>query len=307
MVKLFFGMSISFLVVLSSFCTDKVDFDRAFGKEDAYFNTSYKSLFYDVAQYIPSWLGLNPRMIYQLNSFCRMLYNKHYVKVPLRAHTERIPKLIHQIWLGSPLPNKYKKWQSTWQNMGPDWQYKLWTDADVKELKLFNQNFYDSETNWGAKSDILRIEILYKYGGIYVDTDFECVDPDLFRVFNSNFDFYAGFHPADIKLFALENALIASVPKHPILKGYIQELKNNYSIYNNLLSRTGPGALTRIFFQYANGPGYKDIVFPPSFFYSLGYYYAKECFKVGMTNEEIKKQCLKPESMAVHWWEGSWN
>ena len=25
------------------------------------------------------------------------------------------------------------------------------------------------------KSDILRYEILYKYGGVYIDTDYECV------------------------------------------------------------------------------------------------------------------------------------
>ena len=35
----------------------------------------------------------------------------------------------------------------------------------------------DSIENKGCKSDILRYEILYQYGGIYVDTDFESIKP----------------------------------------------------------------------------------------------------------------------------------
>ena len=296
------------MLVIFSARGAKVDFDSAFGKQDPYFDESYNLLFDNVKQYAASWIGLDPKMLYRLNNFCRLLYTNNYIKAQLDTHTQRIPKIIHQIWLGSPLPDNYKKWQETWQNMGPEWEYKLWTDKEVKNLKLINQKFYDLERNYGAKSDILRIEILYNYGGIYVDTDFECLQAQPFELFNSNFDFYVGFHPADIKLFALENALIASVPKHPILKGYMEALRYNYGIYaRNLLCRTGPGALTQAFFKYANTQGYKDIVFPPSFFYPLGYYYAKEALRVGMTLEEIKKRCIKPESMAIHWWEGSWS
>lgn len=46
---------------------------------------------------------------------------------------------------------------------------------DVKLLILKNQIAYSSAKNWGMKSDILRYEILQKFGGVYIDTDYECL------------------------------------------------------------------------------------------------------------------------------------
>ncbi len=46
----------------------------------------------------------------------------------------RIPKIIHQIWIGSPLPQKYYRWQKSWQKYHPDWEYKLWTERDIEKF-----------------------------------------------------------------------------------------------------------------------------------------------------------------------------
>lgn len=51
----------------------------------------------------------------------------------------------------------------------------LWTDEHVARLPLFNRAEYDKATNYGAKSDILRYELLYVYGGVYVDCDMQCI------------------------------------------------------------------------------------------------------------------------------------
>ena len=45
----------------------------------------------------------------------------------------------------------------------------------MKSLTLKNQKAYSMAKNWGMKSDILRYEILQKFGGVYIDTDYECV------------------------------------------------------------------------------------------------------------------------------------
>jgi mannosyltransferase OCH1-like enzyme len=39
------------------------------------------------------------------------------------------------------------------------------------------QAAFDRASNFGEKSDIWRYEILFRLGGVYVDTDFECVRP----------------------------------------------------------------------------------------------------------------------------------
>jgi Glycosyltransferase sugar-binding region containing DXD motif len=38
-----------------------------------------------------------------------------------------------------------------------------------------NKEAFLSAYNYGMKSDILRYEILHSYGGVYIDTDYECV------------------------------------------------------------------------------------------------------------------------------------
>ena len=49
------------------------------------------------------------------------------------------------------------------------------TDNNINDVVLTNRIIYDSITNLGQKSDYLRYHILNQFGGIYVDTDFECL------------------------------------------------------------------------------------------------------------------------------------
>ena len=89
---------------------------------------------------------------------------------------EKIPKIIHQIWIGpKKLPNKYKNWMKSWLRFNPEYKYILWQDKDIEKLQMINQKEYKKAKNPGIKSDIARYEILYLYGGIYIDTDFECL------------------------------------------------------------------------------------------------------------------------------------
>src|SRR3990167_2074455 len=72
----------------------------------------------------------------------------------------KIPKIIHQFWIGSPVPEKYKQWIESWKKHHPEWEHKLWTDKEVKELKLFNQELFNSLDNYGHKVDVLTYEVL---------------------------------------------------------------------------------------------------------------------------------------------------
>lgn len=85
-------------------------------------------------------------------------------------------KIIHQIWLG---PRKPPLWcMNSWKDYikhNPDWSYKLWSEKDVKTL--INHKIYNTEKNVRGKSDILRYEILYQYGGIFIDADSLCINP----------------------------------------------------------------------------------------------------------------------------------
>ena len=94
---------------------------------------------------------------------------------PLRAArtASAIPRIFHQIWLGDgEMPAKFRAYSRSWRTHHPGWELKMWTDANLPPL--VNQELFDSVTEVRERADLLRYELLYRYGGVYVDTDFEC-------------------------------------------------------------------------------------------------------------------------------------
>lgn len=78
--------------------------------------------------------------------------------------------------------------------------------------------------NPGLRADALRLEILKKYGGYYVDIDMDLVKPihDLLDNF-SNTDFFINI--SHTRAFEVNNAIIGSTPEHPFLSVCIDALK----------------------------------------------------------------------------------
>ena len=107
---------------------------------------------------------------------CRSLFEKNKRSLGKAQNCPIIPKKIHLIWLGPKTPPiVFKDCLASLKKNLPDWEFKLWTDADVPSLDLYNQKYFDEETNYAAKSDILRYEILYRFGGVYIDVDIEVI------------------------------------------------------------------------------------------------------------------------------------
>ena len=178
----------------------------------------------------------------------RIFYNRHIVDNFIYHEKPLIPKIIHHIWLGSPLPEKYRWFRETWKKNHPDWKFILWTDKDIENFGLENKDLYDESENYGVKADIARYEILYRIGGLYVDTDFECVRS--FDVFHHCCDFYAGAAPWEHAL--VYNSLIGSAPGHPVMRCCIDNLVSSGGKKETgaeIDYRTGPYFLTRCFFH----------------------------------------------------------
>ena len=229
----------------------------------------------------------------------------------------RIPRIVHQIWLGSKVPAKYKTWMNSWMNwMG--WEYKLWTDEDVEHLSLYNQKLYDQATNYGEKSDILRLELLEQFGGLYVDTDFECINSNIFNVLNRSFDFYVGFEPSihgSINhINKICNALMASAPNHPLIKNLIVNMEANWLAHNHetAIQKCGPDYLSRSILDYEKNilvypaskernSEYRNMYLPCSFFYPFS---SPEIRKATSYEDLLSKAA--PETAAIHYWSGSW-
>jgi len=89
-----------------------------------------------------------------------------------------IPKVIHYCWVGGkPLPEKHRACIASWRRMMPDAEIKEWNETNYD----FHQNAYMDEAyrakKWGFVPDYARLDIVYRYGGIYLDTDVEMLKP----------------------------------------------------------------------------------------------------------------------------------
>jgi len=230
----------------------------------------------------------------------RELYKKN-IQHDLQYATEpRIPKIIHQIWLGSPFPKKYEAFRDSWLKMHPDWIYKLWTDSDIEELNLVCKDLYNKIPNYGAKADIARYEILYRFGGLYIDTDFECLKP--FDIFHHTLDFYAGSYHSDS--FGIFNGLLAARPGCLILKECIDCLSKSSTIPKNpseILNMTGPKFLTNCFTRLISRVSGRYVIFP------ITYFYAWPWWERDHSNPDYIRTLIRTESFALHYWDVSWN
>jgi len=237
-------------------------------------------------------IGLNGYLLYE---FFKNIYEQHGHLRATTQSTLKIPKIIHQIWLGSPVPESFKELQQSWidHHMERGWLYKLWTDEDVAQMNLYNQEFYDATDNYGVKSDILRWEILCIFGGVYVDMDYECLQP--LDELHYLYDFYTALQPLDTAFIQLGAALCGSRPNHPILQHCIETIKNDWH-HKGAPKKTGPVHFTKSFYAMANHDGNIDIAFPALYFYPLG------------CQETIENRVIWTQqgAFAVHWWAKSW-
>lgn len=89
-----------------------------------------------------------------------------------------IPKKIHYCWFGGkPLPESAKKYIETWKKYCPDYEIIEWNENNFDVTKnKYCKEAYEAK-KWAFVSDYARFWILYKYGGIYFDTDVEVIKP----------------------------------------------------------------------------------------------------------------------------------
>lgn len=175
----------------------------------------------------------------------------------------------------------------------------MWTDADIEEFGLENKDIYDAAINYGERSDIARYEILYRIGGIFLDTDMECVKP--LDILHHTYDFFAVLEPMAgapflKRLTIVANGIIGACPGHPILRRCIDKLRATKHV-DDIILRTGPLFFTDILIDNLDSTEFINIVLPLSFFIPFG--------KNVKSNEQMA-QCIKPETFGIHHWAGSW-
>jgi mannosyltransferase OCH1-like enzyme len=194
----------------------------------------------------------------------------------------RVPRIIHQIWIGpDPLPESHRGWIESWRRHHPAWEHRLWTEddlpADPIRAEALNRLRAPVE-----RADILRLELLFRHGGAYADTDLECLRP---------VDELLGeeeFVAVCLKPGRVTNTFIAATPGHPLLRRALDELRPMDAYWTTTASESikdgaGPPLLRRLVAEHSG----VRLIEPPLFFPS--------------TPEERER------AVAVHHMERSWH
>ena len=92
--------------------------------------------------------------------------------------TEQIPRIIHYCWFGgNEIPEKQKKCIESWKQFCPEYEIIKWSEEnyDVKKNPYVDAAYQNKK--WAFVSDYARIDVVNRYGGIYLDTDVELLKP----------------------------------------------------------------------------------------------------------------------------------
>lgn len=159
-----------------------------------------------------------------------------------------IPKLIHMIWLG-PFPAPYE-WIDTWKPFCEkyNWTFKLWREKDIDAFGLINKTQFDDSVSYQQKSDIARYEILYRLGGMYLDTDMVYLGNDLSNHLPLESKMFIGCiespSPSLNKTIGspyIANGWFVAPPRHQILKRCISLIPERVKINTkHTFIKTGP-------------------------------------------------------------------
>ena len=87
-----------------------------------------------------------------------------------------IPKIIHYCWFGrGPLPELAQKCIASWKKYLPDYEIKEWNEDNFDvNIIPYTAEAYKAK-KYAFVRDYARFWILYRYGGIYFDTDVEVI------------------------------------------------------------------------------------------------------------------------------------
>jgi mannosyltransferase OCH1-like enzyme len=222
-----------------------------------------------------------------------------------------IPRIIHQTWRDADLPAPLADMAETWRRHHPDWEWRLWTDADNRAFVAAHHPgflaFYDAYPHPIQRVDAVRYLILQRLGGVFVDLDFEALRPigPLLTgncVFGQEPQENCAAHGRDL---IVSNAFMAAAPRHPFMTALAEGLAHARPQTANpntaILETTGPFYLTALHQAY-RGPDPATIL-PAEAIFPLSVSQIEQLRIHGWTPDLV---ALRETAAAVHYHAGTW-
>ncbi|CAK8530526.1 unnamed protein product [Lathyrus sativus] len=183
----------------------------------------------------------------------------------------------------------------------PDFNYIFKnTHAESWFNRLKQGNMNPGEISLGQNlSNLLRLSLLYKHGGIYIDADVM-----ILKSF-SNLRNTIGAQNIDSKTkkwSRLNNAVLIFDKNHPLLWKFIEEFALTFD--GNKWGHNGPYLISRVVSRVSGREGFNFSIVPPSAFYPVDWRAIKSLFKDEIHSKWLVKKMkqIREESFALHLW-----
>ena len=211
-----------------------------------------------------------------------------------------IPKVIHYCWFGkSKKPKLVKDCIKSWKKLLPDYEIIEWNESNTNLIHPFVKKAY-SLKKWAFVSDYTRLQKIYEYGGVYLDTDMM-----LIKNLDCFLEDQCFFGSEDLDFISC--GIIGAVPHN----FFINECLLAYDLLSittntDLGMITIPRLITEKFNTFTNNIKpftnvlhvENIVVYPSKFFYP---------FPFNKRDDLINyRRYIKEESFAVHLWSSSW-
>ena len=191
----------------------------------------------------------------------------------------RIPPIFHQVWLGpDPLPEQYAAYQQTWADQHPGWEVRLWTEDNLPE-PLRRPEAAERLRVPAERTDILRLEVVWRFGGVYVDADLECLSS--IEPLMKDADFFTAVTGSDVADFYFFGA----VAGHPILERGLEQIRPQRS-YGYQKTKTGPRFLNTLIADHRD----EILLLQPS---TLKHYTVHHALRTYLDSEALRLDLLK--------------
>jgi len=138
-----------------------------------------------------------------------------------------IPLDIYQVWHDLDLPPSVRESTQLVRDQNPEFSHHVYTE---RTCRIFIKRYFDKQVlkaydtliPHAFKADLWRYCVLYKMGGIYLDSKFYGVDG--FKLLSlTDKDYFA----RDVAYFGIYNAIIACKAGNPILLNCINKVVEN--------------------------------------------------------------------------------
>ena len=235
--------------------------------------------------------------------------------------TMYIPKIIHQVWSGidKPLPKLSHVLGNTWKRDYPEWDYILW---DNDKMNSFVQEYYPQY--WEAYNlfpyniqrwDAIRYLFLYRFGGMYVDFDYESIrsiEPLIKGktcCFSEEPETHKGGFGREVDRY-FNNGMMLCVPNHPFMGKIIEAVfsdkgdLHDMHRFDYVLRTTGPWKLMNLYYDSKESER-KDIYLIPKQYVTPFDYNQSRRFILEKERSEELENCLK-DAYAIHYFFSNW-